>query len=340
MNCYISAEELVYKKIREKDVKPNKNERTANPKITQNKTNRRTSSLIEPTEENAFDKLLAVKLTQNSLKVNKGGQKRVYSNRKKSQDEQKYDFKLLDFENDKTKEFVQQWLSDTRNKFDRLTQTQDFNNADDFDGVFVADNLPSISQRKTLDDFVKPISIVKKGRSRSADLELKRKKHSDRCSDLQDNYNIEDVNTEEDKLVEKAEENVLLNLIEDNFLDKLETELEHPAKQKERSRKSSEGVGKVSLNSTVVSNSGWERVSEMQRSLKKNPKEPKQLKILVETTQIANAKKEDGCTESIRVEKIDSKSIDAVMVVKADNKVSIQIFFTYLFHFIQGMSYV
>lgn len=320
---------MICKKVNEKDSKHIQTLHSIQPKKPKlSETINRTDH--KPSNEQLFDKLLSVQLSQKSLRINKIGSKRVYSNRKKDKENSDQDFELLNFENVANREFVVQWLGDTRNEFDRLTQTQNIDNEIELEANLVP-ILPSISQRKTLDDFIKPMKIHRKARSRSVDIEPKIIKHPDRWSDTMDNYNIEDINTEEDDLKEKAEENVLLNLIEDDFLDRLETELDHPSETQtlrkstksfsvevnhsadsetprkstknvgeevnhsadlERSRKNSEGASRVSLNASVTTNSGWERVTEMQKNLKTNSREPKQLKILVESISPGSMKKD------------------------------------------------
>lgn len=268
----------------------------------------------EGTHKDDFDKLLLEKMPQKTLRVNKEQQKRVYSNKRREKRNHK-DFKLLEFQYFKNKESVKQWLNDTRNMFDRLTQTQNIVRDDsEIDANILPENLPSVSQIQTLVDFEKPNRIIKKGRSRSVDLEIRKthkNKYSNSFSQILDNYNIEDIHSEEEKVVEKAEKNVLLNLIEDQLLDKLETELENPIKAN-RSRKKSESNSIISPN-TTANNSGWDRVTEMKKSLRMNPKEPKRLYIVLKSSQRSKTRKE------IEIRRKSNEGMDAEIIVEKPN---------------------
>lgn len=286
----VLVEEFLHEKATLKNQKENETPHGSGPSCSKLPTFKKLKlklfkKKVHESHVDAFDQLLASKSTQNSLRVNKGGQKRSYFRKKKEKIKNREELELLDFENVKNKESVQSWLNDTRNNFNRLTQTQDSSNGAQYNTTLVPENLPSVSQRKTLDDFIKPVKIMRKIRSKSVDLELKSsstKKHPDHHSEVIDNYSIEDINSEE-KIVKKAEANVLLHLIEDNFLDKLDTELVSPVK-KNKTQKKSDSPGKDILNSSATSITGWKRVSVMKKNMKVYLKEPKSLKIVLETS--------------------------------------------------------
>ncbi|VEN38924.1 unnamed protein product [Callosobruchus maculatus] len=232
----------------------------------------------------AFDRLLET--SDNTLKVNRKSIRNVYSNKKR--DKRNRENKILDFEDDKNKEAVLNWLNDTRNQFDRLTQTQNTLLAID-----EPINLPSVSQ---------PTMIEKqRRRAKSLDFENKQnvvtpKRYSYNHISDHDNYNIEDPNTEgiisEEKVIEKAKENVILHLLEDELLDKMDQEVIPPNRitcDNEIKEKKSDVVG-ISLASC---NSGWTRITEMKETVDKSVKLPKQLRITLQNKEKADYRKKE-----------------------------------------------
>lgn len=252
-------------------------------------------------QEDPFDKL--IKKPQ-GLWFNKKTSRITYTRRKKDKQEDE-EYKILDFQNNDTKNAVIQWLHDNRNKFNRLTQTQCYEDFEEPEEVFSID-LPSVSQvnRKSIKHIDissnksekqnKNDSKMKKNsksRARSLDRDLnKSKKNATRLSDfgLVENYNIEESNTED--MLKKAEENVLINIIEDQYLNKLENELQKSSEKieanelpkAELSNKENESL------TTQSSASGWKRIEKMSKTLNKKGKSPKKLNITLQSSQNAN----------------------------------------------------
>nr|CAI5828985.1 unnamed protein product [Callosobruchus analis] len=238
-----------------------------------------------------FDRLL--KKSKDTLKFNRKSARNVYTNRKKGGIRDKEN-KVLDFEDDKNKEAVLNWLNDTRNQFDRLTQTQGMVPSANDELM----NLPSVSQPNIIE--------TQRKRAKSLDLEngqniVKSKRYSYNYTSDHDNYNIEDTNTEgiisEEKIIERAKENVILHLLEDELLDKMDQEVVPPDRitcDKEIKEKKSDIVG-ISLASC---NSGWTRITEMKETVDKSGKVPKQLRIILQCKEKDNCrKKEPACLE-------------------------------------------
>lgn len=218
-------------------------------------------------KDEAFDKLLG-------LCVNKKGKQ--YKNTKKANNERELEYKILDFQDDANKDAVLHWLNDTRNQFGRLTQTQHMHGEQRSENSPTME-LPSVSQvgknRGRKSHFP---------RAKSLDIQVKRKREtrrSDRSVTGAENYTIEETNTEEDA-VNKAKENVLLQIMEDEYLNKMEHAL----------HTKTDNSNKIPL-TNQDSSAGWQRIEKLSKSLKSNKKEPKKLKVIVQHIQNTNSKK-------------------------------------------------
>ncbi|CAG9823560.1 unnamed protein product [Phaedon cochleariae] len=242
-------------------------------------------------QEDAFDLLMrktepkANKIDK--LMVNKNGTRHMYKKKREKEPESKY--RILDFDDDANRAAVLQWLTDTRNKFDRLTQTQNFEDPDESIQFF---DLTSVSQVKQSYCIPEPLMKVKqRNRAKSLDIEVKKvpevkKRYSDgSVIDLTENYNIEEINTEEEKVVKKVEQNVLMHFIEDQYLDKLENELMKETNKKLKSKSSPK---------EECSSSGWDRIGKIAKTIRKKDKIPKKLNITIHSSQTSNKSKENS----------------------------------------------
>lgn len=207
---------------------------------------------------------------------------KLYSNKNKTP-KNVDKFKLLNFESIKNREYVLQWLNNTRNDFIRLTQPLNEDIGSDQDFSVKCKNFTLNMQHKTLDDSISCVPNNTNCRSKSLDFNYNKrvtKKNRDCRSEVPDDCNIDDINTEEENLVKKAEESVLLNFIEDELLDKLHMEFEKPKVSKGTRNKSEKHM--VSLNAIISSSSnGWDRLTKIKKGIKTSPKKPKELKIIV-----------------------------------------------------------
>ncbi|XP_018575179.1 uncharacterized protein LOC108913978 isoform X2 [Anoplophora glabripennis] len=234
---------------------------------------------------NAFDTLMS---NQPTNTFNRKGTKRVYINKKKYKKD-KAEYNILEFDNCENKTAVLKWLNDTRNQFDRLSQTQNITGISEVPVI----DLVSVSQVKGAKDECKSMRPkLRRGRAKSLDIEVKKVIPTQKKLNLQtrstslENYNIED-NTEEEEVVKKAEEKVIQDLIEDEFLKALDNELQETkysdfdikSKRYNSSRKKTKP-----LSPTPVS-TGWERLTEIEKTIKKNERIPKQLNITLQSTQ-------------------------------------------------------
>ncbi|XP_072390412.1 uncharacterized protein [Diabrotica undecimpunctata] len=233
-------------------------------------------SQVSLSKEDAFDRLL--KRSQEFL-VNKKGSKHKYTGKKKHKDEE---YQILDFHDDSNRNEVLHWLNDNRNKFDRLTQTQVCMERMDYDtGDIPNIDLTSVSQVNRKRQIKAPVRPVRRGRARSLSLEVKLKREKSRLSDGSllgvENYTIED-NTEE-YVIKKAEENVIMHIIEDEYLNKMEKDfIKKSAPPKEQQ-------------TTQSSTTGWERIEKITKTLRKKEKVPKKLNVSVQQTQTTRGRK-------------------------------------------------
>ncbi|XP_049822480.1 uncharacterized protein LOC109604354 isoform X2 [Aethina tumida] len=181
---------------------------------------------------------------------------------------------------------VIEWLSSTKNRFDILTQTQQLVD----DCLDVEGPSPSISQL--------PKVLLDGNRKRCKSLEVKIETLPDNvkrhtiCTDIpvEQNYAMENVSTEE--LIKRAEAKVIENLIEDEYLDKLEAEMKE-----------------VGTNSSV-SPSGWDRMKDINAKISR--KSAKKLKVeLNKGTASEAGRKRDESDKRIAVEQ----------AMKSDNNV-------------------
>lgn len=269
--------------------------------------------------EIAFDKLM---VNQPHTTFNRKGTKRVYINKKKKP---KVEYNILEFDNHENKTAVLQWLNDTRNKFDRLSQTQNVTTEDTCEIPVI--DLASISQVKGTEDKSKPmVTKVRRGRAKSLNIEVKKvvptqkKQHLEATSVSLENYDIDD-NTEEEEVVKKAEEKVIFDLIEDEFLDTLDDELqcakdefEVKSKRYMRSKK-----GKPL---SPTSTTGWERLTKIKKTIKKNEKVPKQLNITLQSVDEPKNDKPSRCkkkTNTVKTTDADvSKRILNIALVQSN----------------------
>nr|XP_023011827.1 uncharacterized protein LOC111502085 isoform X1 [Leptinotarsa decemlineata] len=248
--------------------------------------------VIVSSRNDVFDKL-RINQSPDNLLVNRTGTKRIYHNKKKQQQEKEYTHKILDFDDHETKYDVLRWLNDTRNKFERMTLTQSFD-VENNDNISTTD-LVSVSQVRQ-NESVPPLRSTTKCRPRARSLDISTKKVLDTrnregsCVDVADNYVIEDADTEEEKIVKKVEENVLLNIIEDRYLDKLENEIQN----KVNCETTPKNLPQEAQN-TQPSTSGWERIGKIKKTLRKKEKAPKKLNITVKSSQASQKK---DCTDS------------------------------------------
>ncbi|KAJ8917481.1 hypothetical protein NQ315_005530 [Exocentrus adspersus] len=238
--------------------------------------------------EDAFDKLLNV--SRFPIGFNKKCAKRVYSNKKKKEKKHEPDYNILEFDNDENREGVLQWLHDTRNEFDRwISQSQ--NNTEEVSNNIPGIGLMPVSLNKVKCD-VKPVTFnVPKGRARSLDIEIKKTVHpgirrrSRGGSFALEDYDIEEATTEEVEAVKKAEKKVLQDLIEDEFLERLENEMqvnnERGSQVKTKKYRGPKKIKPLSPTSTT----GWERLTKMEKALRKDKRTPKQLNVTLQSTQ-------------------------------------------------------
>lgn len=172
---------------------------------------------------------------------------------------------------------VIEWLSSTKNRFDRLTQTQQLVD----DCLDVEGPSPSISQL--------PKVLLDGNRKRCRSLEVKIERLPDNvkrhtiCTDVpvEQNYAMENVSTEE--LIKRAEAKVIENLIEDEYLDKLEAEMKE-----------------VGTNNSV-SPSGWDRMKDINAKISR--KSAKKLKVELNKGAASEAgRKRDESDKRIAIE--------------------------------------
>ncbi|CAH1997171.1 unnamed protein product [Acanthoscelides obtectus] len=263
-----NKENVIVRKLPVRQAKPAEYLKT-NLKIDNIPKNSQNSS-----EDDLFDKILG---TSNTMRLNKKGTKTIYTNKQKINKKTEDEYRVLDFDDDETKQAVLNWLNDTRNHFDRLTQTQMMEPSHDEQGI----DLPSVSQPNK--------RVKKRRRVRSLDFEKEKrpvtsKRYSDGHVMEPDNYNIENPNTEglilEEKLVEKAQQNVILHILEDEYLNKLEYEMVAPENNEVKEKNT--GIAGVSLSSC---NSGWNRITEIKETADKGGKVPKQLNIKLQNVE-------------------------------------------------------
>ncbi|CAG9837328.1 unnamed protein product [Diabrotica balteata] len=265
--------ELLSKNV-DKEIKNKPDEEKSKKSLLQ--VQKEQASQVSLSKEDAFDRLL--KRSQEFL-VNKKGSKHKYTGKKKHKDEE---YQILDFHDDSNKNDVLHWLNDNRNKFDRLTQTQVSMERIDYDtGDIPNIDLTSVSQINRKRQIKVPVRPVRRGRARSLSLEVKLKREKSRLSDGSilgvENYTIED-NTEE-YVIKKAEENVIMHIMEDEYLNKMEKDfIKKSAPPKEQQ-------------TTQSSTTGWERIEKITKTLRKKEKVPKKLNVSVQQTQTTRGRK-------------------------------------------------
>ncbi|XP_056633690.1 RING finger protein PFF0165c-like isoform X1 [Diorhabda sublineata] len=243
-------------------------------------------------KDEAFDKLL--KHTQ-ELRVNKKGKQ--YKNTKRVSNKKELEYKILDFHDDANKDAVLHWLSDTRNQFSRLTQTQYVYGGQKSEVNSL--ELPSVSQ----------IGWTKGKKShfpraKSLDIQIKRKREKRRSAGSftgLENNQIGKINKEDD-IVNKAKEKVLLQIMEDEYLNEMEGELEHLKK----------------MPNNQDTSTGWERIEKLAKSLKNENKGPKKLNVTVQHIKNTNNNKkvenvskvdEGGNEEQLQVPTISESNV-------------------------------
>lgn len=234
------------------------------------------SDKYEP-QIDVFDKVM-----RSSLKSHTRNSRQTDSS-KRSTKVNKPVYKILDFDDDKNKDVVLRWLSDTKNKFDRLTQTQDvFPNG--YDNP-LSPEIISVSQAFRNRNKELNYPNICRARAKSLDIEIKKvdkkkKRHTDGCTDIIDNYDTEE-STEEEEVVKRAEENVILNLFEDEVLNKLENEIQN----KDSTNLNNCKNGNKSINVSQNSSTGWNRITQTKKTMKINDKRHKQLHIVLQSSE-------------------------------------------------------
>ncbi|KAG5880659.1 hypothetical protein JTB14_022821 [Gonioctena quinquepunctata] len=233
--------------------------------------------------ENAFDKLM--KKPAGDMVVNKKGVKKMYSNRKKETDEE---YEVLQFNDNENKSVVLKWLNDTRNKFERLTQTQ----TSFVDNDMCITDLVSVSQVRGRKSFPQQRTTGNyRPRARSLDIEVKKVDARERfadgsCIDVKENYTIEDADNEEENIMRRAEENILLNIIEDQLLDRIDSEFKDVTNNDPKQKIPPEE------SHTQPTTSGWERMGTITKTMGKRERVPKKLNITVNSSQMTNVTSE------------------------------------------------
>jgi hypothetical protein len=220
-----------------------------------------------------FDRLL-----DENYKSNFHSNMKTYTNRRKTANR----VELLEFQDCKNRDEVVRWLNDNRNVFDRLTQTQTHTQCDDSELVLTLD-MPSVSQvnvnttrlnRSNTKSVRRRRRSPYKLRARSLDIHIKKNEFSGRSkrhslagdTPVMENYHIEEAVTDEEfPIPVEKDAKIIIDLMEDEYLNTIEKEI------LQRDEKKNQSV------------TGWDRIKDFNKTMNRTMKRPKQLKIELQT---------------------------------------------------------
>ncbi|CAH0557880.1 unnamed protein product [Brassicogethes aeneus] len=271
-----------------------------NKKITNQNTNEPVHDIIKPLNDNKTVKNKRKNSLNASNKTNKSATKtrktkdksftEVTVEKNKRTSKKHKENVVTATKNYKTD--VVQWLNSNKNDFDRITQTQQRI----VDDIALEGTTPSISQLNNpkITRRTTRKTNNKKTRCKSLEVQIKKprnnmeQRHSISSELLgKENYNIDDINTEEiKKIVKETEVKVIENLLEDEYLDRLESEMLNINKDQKNEDES-------------MTSSGWDRIKDISKKISKKGK--KQLNVTLEPVNTSQVHDFKGKTAFVKL---------------------------------------
>ncbi|KRT80531.1 hypothetical protein AMK59_6735 [Oryctes borbonicus] len=217
-----------------------------------------------------------------SYTIKKQSNHRTYT-KKKNKNITEEATQKLSFEDNWHQLRIVEWLSDNRNEFERLTQTQLVID-DDSESSTSSLDLPSISQEGKLIQGTSKNKRLVNRRTKSLEYKVKRskiksKRHNsysgDSGNDVED-LNIEDADSED---MLRREQRNIMQMIEEKCLSIIDSQamLQDKENDSKKQKKTRKRTKKNQGNETIDQSIGWTRIQKVNKSININNREMKKL---------------------------------------------------------------